>query len=144
MSGYKLGDKVLVAAVLRRRYEFDRGPRTYERPYGKVWKRGPAKRLRGIIVGKRTLSDGVSDGARETWRRYIETRRYSAYIVAFNLSARHEYVLEEDLLPDTEGNEVAAEVLRALTDMNTHRRHAINAIDDVPDAEIVEGPDVPF
>lgn len=133
---FKLGDRVLVAAVLRRRYEFPRGPGCNERPYGKVWKRSPAKRLRGIVVGKRTLSDGVSDGSRETWLRYTETHRYSAYIVAFNLSAAHEYVLEEDLMLDAEENEPVVEILRTLVPRPWGGY--------IPDAKIVdEVPDAP-
>lgn len=136
---FKLGDRVTVAAVLRRGHEFDwtlKGRDMWEQ-YGKVWKRIHPKRQHGIVVGKRTLSDGVSNGNVETWRRYTETRRYSAYIVAFNLSARHEYVLPGDLAPDLGDGAVIA------TDLD--RELLAPARDEgVVDAEIVEDPNVPF
>ena len=137
---FKLGDRVTVAAVLRRRFEFDwdgdehPGVPFSDRPYRKVWKRIHPKRQHGVVVGKRTLSDGTSNGNVETWRRYTETRRYSAYVVAFNLSARHEYVLPEDLAPDRGDGAVIA------TDLD--RELLVDR--EIIDAEIVEDPNVPF
>lgn len=132
---FKLGDRVTVAAALRRGYEFDwdaPGSVT-RRPYRKVWKRIHPKRQHGIIVGKRNLSDGSSDGSRETWNRYRETRRYPAYIVAFNLSARHEYVLPEDLALDLGDGVVIA------TDLDRDLLGDDVADEDIVDAEIIDG-----
>lgn len=132
---FKLGDRVLVAAVLRRRHRFDwtRKGREMWDEYGKVWESIPSKRLRGIVVGKRNLSDGISNGNVETWRRYTEKRRFGAYVVAFNLSARHEYVLPEHLLADTPENAWAMERVRA-----SRAIVAAASDDDIVDAEIVE------
>lgn len=139
---FKLGDRVLVAAVLRRRHRFDRDRKGREMwdEYGKAWEPIPSKRLRGIVVGKRNLSDGISNGNVETWRRYTERRRFGAYIVAFNLSARHEYVLPEHLLLDTPENRAAVEVSRTLAITAPVRD------EDIIDAEIVEEDyrDAPF
>jgi hypothetical protein len=133
MGSFKLGEKVLVTSVLRRGYDFDRLPRNMHR---KVWRTRPAKRHHGIIVGKRTLADVLVDLTEP--HRFATICQYSAYLVAFNLSARHEYVLGEHLLPDTEENAWVLERFLAT-------RVALEAArDDVVDAEIVEDPDVPF
>lgn len=98
MSDFQLGDRVVFSQRLRRRTE--------ELPNGgysgwmKVWREEPMRfnDLDGIIVGRRTLSNGktVYHGMDDPIE-YKVAEHFTAYLVAFALLEKPVFVLPESL-----------------------------------------------
>lgn len=104
-----LGEPVRFSTHLKRVGRFqEQGPRgwvkrwepcpTYEQP----------STLDGIVVGRRTLSDGGIDGGNnyDDPITYKGSRYFTAYLVAYALNRAPVFVLPEDLTP-TDGIEVS-------------------------------------
>jgi len=102
VSNYTLGQRVRFAERIKRRYVD-----TYNQPYPKgpnrVWsgEAYPGKRLdggEGIIIGKRTLSDGTYHyGNGEEPGEYDAHRHFTAYLIVTSLRSAPVHVLPEHI-----------------------------------------------
>ena len=64
----------------------------------KVWERKPEKIPRpGVIIGRRTLSDGENDYTGERGEIYKPKHYFNAYLVVFDMSTNPVYVLDFDI-----------------------------------------------
>ena len=97
MSEYTLGQKVRVTQTLRRQWDGGR----------KTWQAWPIHPGEGIVVGKRTLSNGKLETISEyddvlgykeyTHTDYRATEHFAAYIVAYDLRRKPVLVKPEDM-----------------------------------------------
>ena len=94
---YALGQRVTISATLTKDHDHEKR-RT-------MWRRDE-KNTAGIIVGKRTLSEGVThSGYKEDgpdsydWEPpvYIADKVFTVWLVAFNMRNNPVYVLPEDI-----------------------------------------------
>ena len=94
---------VRVKAKLKRDYKDSKA----DTPGLHYWKTVPLPEAReGLIIGKRTLSDGVVEYMPMSWeypddgqeRYYNPKRHFTAYLVVFNIRENPVYVAEEDIL----------------------------------------------
>lgn len=111
MNGFTLGQRVRFAEHIvrtsRQEWEKDKPDRYWS---GELY---PGKRRpggEGIIVGKRTLTEGNITSAVESegWGEYTVTtyekaRHFTAYLVVTDLHRKPVHVLPEHLTPITEG-----------------------------------------
>lgn len=101
-ADYELGERVRFTHQLRRRTEYrDRADLARDR--WKVWtpEHAPHGRHGGVIVGRRTLANGVTSWeheAGEVWHSE-GAEHFRAYIVAWHLDKRPALVLPEHLEP---------------------------------------------
>lgn len=96
MNDYQLGQKVAYTTHIERRSsrpgEFTGPERLWSTKSGPGMPDRPAGE--GIIVGKRTLTNGDVDYD----RNYFPTERFAAYLVAFDLRRKPVYVLPEHII----------------------------------------------
>lgn len=87
MPKYCLGQKVHYRGIMRK----------FKRSGGRKWENW---RLSGdgIIVGKRTVSDGYSRYHPDEGNVYCSTKHHSFWLVAHNLTG-YRYIAEEDIEP---------------------------------------------
>jgi hypothetical protein len=105
MSGFELGQKVRFTWVLHRASEAAHPPGASSRRLPrKVWRTegwpGQPEPLprEGVIVGKRTLSDGEIDyGGYEDPVTYYPERHFTAWLVAFDLLRKPVLVLPQHI-----------------------------------------------
>ena len=102
MIGYQLGQQVVYNRhITRRGYRPDGAPGPDACWSSELWPGRPTDGGAGIIVGKRTLSNGdihVSYGE-DAATVYKPTEHFQAYLVAFDLRRKPVFVLPEHLTP---------------------------------------------
>lgn len=103
MTDYQLGQRVKFSEHIQRKYmsESERGHNAPNKQWtGQAY---PGKRFdggEGVIVGKRTLSDGHYDyGYSDEPGTYSPTRHFTAYLIAFDLRRKPVHVLPEHITP---------------------------------------------
>ncbi len=84
---YRLGQQVTYKAIMYR----------HKGSTEATWQRAPVSGA-GIIVGKRTMSDGYTSYHPDEGHFYHPTKHHSFWLVAHNLSG-YRYVAEKDLEP---------------------------------------------
>lgn len=91
----ELGQRVTFKATLTRTSL----ARELAGPWRKAWRRHGRLAMAGIIVGRRTLSDGVLELGYDEPTVYHPERHFTAYLVAYDLNRKPVHVLPEDLYP---------------------------------------------
>ncbi|WXW93182.1 hypothetical protein SEA_BRAYBEAST_46 [Arthrobacter phage BrayBeast] len=109
MSDFELGQRVRFSRpIIRMRIPTKQVEVTVKLPYGQEWKEkrhvnvewtvnpfdGPAE---GIIVGKRTLSNGYREYHYDAGYEYGPAEHFTAYLVAFDLRRKPVHVLPEHI-----------------------------------------------
>lgn len=108
MAEFQLGQRVRYTEHIQRKYIAEHDRVDVLRGPNKQWtsQAYPGKRLEGgegVIVGKRTLSDGHYDyGWGEEPGVYSPTRHFTAYLIAFDLRRKPVYVLPEHITPEAD------------------------------------------
>lgn len=101
MSGFQLGHRVRFSTHIRRRHsmpgEFDGPNRLWSTHPGPGLEHQPWKGGEGIIVGRRTLSNGNADWFYDEAATYTSKDSFTAYVVAFDLHRKPVHVLPEHL-----------------------------------------------
>jgi len=101
MSDFQLGQRVRYAEHITRRYarpgEFDRGDKVWAND---PWPGGKNSGGEGIIVGKRTLSEGQTHWiGSDEGTAYIPKKHFTAYVIAYDLRRKPVHVLPEHIEP---------------------------------------------
>jgi len=89
-----LGDRVRAKRTLKRVAK--RIPTTFGTRFGKAWEIQD-RPIEGIIVGKRTLPDGFTDGGYDEAMVFVTTKHTRVVLVAYSLHRKPMPVLLEDL-----------------------------------------------
>ena len=108
MTEYQLGQRVTYTEHLRRRFaqpgEFKMGDKIWSNNHGPLYREGhrwPGGE--GVIVGKRTLSNGnLRWLGEEGGNSYISTESFTAYLIAYDLHRKPVHVLPEHITAVTE------------------------------------------
>lgn len=100
MSAFAFGDRVRATVELKRRWRD--GMKKWEtEPIADydAWQHATRER-EGIVVGKRTLANGVIHwGSYDEATTFEPKERFTAYLVAYNINRSPFLVLAEDLTP---------------------------------------------
>ena len=98
---YKLGDKIVIIGYMERRCgEVVRNEYGIKLGQIKHWVQYPLKKQReGIIIGARTLSNGVNSWEEDMGNVFTPQSYFKAYLVAFDLRRKPLFVKLEDILP---------------------------------------------
>jgi len=102
MTEFQLGQPVRYSRPLQRRYVFDEHEDRFNRSK-KVWVeqvnyKGEPESGTGIIIGKRTLADGVNQyNGYDEPIVFLPKERFTAYLIAFDLTRKPVYVRPEHI-----------------------------------------------
>ncbi|WP_461169295.1 hypothetical protein [Arthrobacter sp. Z1-15] len=116
MSDFQLGQRVTYSEHLRRREagtgEFGLRPdRLWSSNAGHFsgegWEEHRWPGGEGVIVGKRTLSNGTANWLGDGGTEYVPTWHFTAYLIAHNLHRKPVYVLPEHIEPVIESETTA-------------------------------------
>lgn len=99
MSGYTLGQRVRYSSHLQRVYKFEKDDRYGRKEWAPVTTyKGEPIGGEGIIIGKRTLSNGLNQyNGYDEPIVFIPKERFAAYIIAFDLQRKPVHVLPEHI-----------------------------------------------